>query len=202
MAVIFVYVLHLYLCMCVFCICVKMQNWIDVKNRCRLLVMITLEMTVRMITSSVTYKNWFMLQLNIVATTLYFFKKLTMLNPHKNRAWSPPSLPSPPSLLLLLLLCHVFYINFYINWSNTFFSLTSREVLYMTVFWHKCSNRIHRELFKWSEIWHEHRPIYGTDYWLRKFGGPWQKKGFIGVRKVVFDSRRQFFAFFSIKEST
>ena len=40
------------------------------------------------------------------------------------------------------------------------------------VFLHKCSNRICKELFKWSEIWHEHRPIYATDYWLRKFGGP------------------------------
>ena len=44
--------------------------------------------------------------------------------------------------------------------------------LEMTVFLHKCSNWIRKELFKWSEIWHEHRPIYGTDYWLRKFGGP------------------------------
>ena len=32
------------------------------------------------------------------------------------------------------------------------------------LFWHKCSNRICKELFKWSEIW----PIYGTDSWLRK----------------------------------
>ena len=39
-------------------------------------------------------------------------------------------------------------------------------------FLHKCSNWICKELFKWSEIWHEHRPIYGTDSWLRKFGGP------------------------------
>ena len=59
--------------------------------------------------------------------------------------------------------------------SVTFFTstFTSTEVpLKMTVFLHKCSNRIHKELIKWSEIWHEHRPIYGTDSWLRKFGGP------------------------------
>ena len=54
----------------------------------------------------------------------------------------------------------------------------------MTVFWHKYSNRIRKELFKWSEIWHEHRPIYGTDSWLRKFGGPWHKKrGLLGSEK-------------------
>ena len=31
---------------------------------------------------------------------------------------------------------------------------------------------------------------------------PETKKGFIGIRKVIFDRRWQFFAFLSIKEST
>ena len=125
----------------------------------------------------------------------------------KKRAWSPP-VPVP--------FCHVFYKNFYINRGTTFFQvgkcyiwlrpyhrglrfgtylgwnfrfgLRSRgqNVSKLLFFLHKCSNQIHKELFKWSEIWHEHRSIYGTDSWLRKFGGPWhKKKGLLGSEKFV-----------------
>ena len=83
----------------------------------------------------------------------------------------------------------------YLGW-NFRFGLRSRgqNVSKLMFFLHKCSNRIRKELFKWSEIWHDHRPIYGTDSWLRKCGGPWHKKGVIGVWKVVFDRRHRFFS--------
>ena len=74
----------------------------------------------------------------------------------------------------------------YLGW-NFMFGLRYRgqNVSKLLFFDTNAQNRIRKELFKWSEIWHEHRPIYGTDSWLRKFGGPWHKKrGLLGSEKL------------------
>ena len=157
---------------------------------------------------------------------IYYMWNMCMYNPSKKLSLvpSPPSFPSPrfrsvtfftstftstevPLFFWQVGKCYIWLRPYhrglqfgtYLGWTFRF-GLQSRGQNVSKL--HKCSNRICKELFKWSEIWHEHRPIYGTDSWLRKFCGPWHKNGFIGVQKVVFDRRRWFFAFLSIKEST